>query len=202
MDAKNVTAAKPKVGGAVWRAPLGTALPTDAKTELDAAFKSLGYISSDGLTNANSPSNENTSAWGGDTVLNLMTERPYTFQYTLIEAMNPEVLKTVYGDENVTGTLETGITIKAGSSELPFSCYVVDMVLKGGAKKRIVLPCATVTAVGDIVYSGSSAVGYQTTLTAIADTTGFTHYEYILGAAASPQETAQSATENAKEVQA
>ena len=44
MDAKNVTAAKPKVGGAVWRAPLGTALPTDAKTELDAAFKSLGYI--------------------------------------------------------------------------------------------------------------------------------------------------------------
>ena len=27
MDAKNVTAAKPKVGGAVWRAPLGTALP-------------------------------------------------------------------------------------------------------------------------------------------------------------------------------
>ena len=178
MDAKNVTAAKPKVGGAVWRAPLGTALPTDAKTELDAAFKSLGYISSDGLTNANSPSNENTSAWGGDTVLNLMTERPDTFQYTLIEAMNPEVLKTVYGDENVTGTLETGITIKAGSSELPFSCYVVDMVLKGGAKKRIVLPCATVTAVGDIVYSGSSAVGYQTTLTAIADTTGFTHYEY------------------------
>lgn len=88
MDAKNVTAAKPKVGGAVWRAPLGTALPTDAKTELDAAFKSLGYISRDGLTNANSPSNENTSAWGGDTVLNLMTERPDTFQYTLIEAMN------------------------------------------------------------------------------------------------------------------
>lgn len=85
MDAKNVTAAKPKVGGAVWRAPLGTALPTDAKTELDAAFKSLGYISRDGLTNANSPSNENTSAWGGDTVLNLMTERPDTFQYTLID---------------------------------------------------------------------------------------------------------------------
>lgn len=38
-NAKNVTAAKPKVGGAVHRAPLGTPLPTDAKAELDKAFE-------------------------------------------------------------------------------------------------------------------------------------------------------------------
>ena len=35
MNAKNVTAAKPKVGGAVWRAPLGTTLPKDAKSDLE-----------------------------------------------------------------------------------------------------------------------------------------------------------------------
>ena len=40
-DAKLVTVSKPKVGGAVWRAPLGTTLPTDATTALDKAFKSL-----------------------------------------------------------------------------------------------------------------------------------------------------------------
>jgi len=39
MNAKNVTAAKPKVGGAIWCAPLGTALPTDAKSELDPEFR-------------------------------------------------------------------------------------------------------------------------------------------------------------------
>lgn len=197
-NAKHVTAAKPKVGGAVWRAPLGTALPTDAKAELDEAFKSLGYISSDGLTNSNSPSNENTSAWGGDTVLSLMTERPDTFQFTLIEAMEPEVLKIVYGDENVTGTLETGIAIKAGAEELPFGIYVVDMVLKGGVKKRIVIPCATVTAVGDITYAGSSAVGYQTTLTAIADAAGYTHYEYLIDKTS----VSMKAAEGGKEVKA
>lgn len=40
-DAKNVSASKPKVGGAIFRAPLGTELPKDTETELNAAFKEL-----------------------------------------------------------------------------------------------------------------------------------------------------------------
>ena len=118
--AKNVTAAKPKVGGAVWRAPAGSKLPKNAVEALDTAFKSLGYISEDGLTNANSPSSEDTSAWGGDTVLSTQGEKPDTFKFTLIEAMNPDALAAVYGDNNVSGTLETGITVKASADDLPF----------------------------------------------------------------------------------
>ena len=37
----NVTAAKPKTSGAVATAPLGTTLPTNAKTQLDEKFKTL-----------------------------------------------------------------------------------------------------------------------------------------------------------------
>lgn len=48
-DAKNVSTPKPKVGGAIFSAPLGTTLPTDATTALNVAFKGLGYVSEDDI---------------------------------------------------------------------------------------------------------------------------------------------------------
>src|SRR5690625_4525076 len=178
-NAANVSTAKPKVGGAVYSAPLGTTLPLDAATELDDAFKSLGYISDDGLTNENSPESENIKAWGGDTVASVQTSKDDTFTYTLIEATNVNVLKEVYGQDNVTGTLDTGITIKANAKELEEHCLIIDMILKGGNLKRIVIPNGKVSEVGEISYADADAIGYETTIQAIPDEEGNTHYEYI-----------------------
>ncbi|WP_461223842.1 phage tail tube protein [Lacticaseibacillus suihuaensis] len=189
-DTNNVSTAKPKVGGAIYSAPAGTTLPTDAIAALSSEFKSLGYVSDDGLTNKNTPSSDKIAAWGGDTVAVVQKEKTDEFTYTLIEALNIDVLKEVYGEGNVTGTLDTGIKIKANATELPAHVLVVDMILKQGNLKRIVIPAGQVSELGEVKYGDEDAVGYETTLTALPDASGNSHYEYInKPGAAAPTET-------------
>ena len=181
-EVTNVTAGKAKVGGAVSRAPLGTTLPTTASAALGDAFANLGYISDTGLVNSGAITNTAIKAWGGDTVLNIQTDKADTFQFTLIEALNIDVLKTIFGDENVSGTLATGITVNVNSDEQEDAAWVVDMAMRNGAVKRIVIPVGKITAIGDVTYSDNAAVGYQVTVSAQPDSAGNTHYEYILKA--------------------
>jgi len=174
----NVTTGKPKVAGAVFAAPLGTTLPTDATTALGTAFKELGYVSEDGVANNNTPESENVKAWGGDTVLVLQTEKNDEWTLTLIEALNPEVLKVVYGDANVTEGTGT-ITVNASSAQLPDKVYVIEMSMKGGALKRVVIPTGSISELGEVVYKDDEAVGYELTITALPNASGVTHFEYI-----------------------
>lgn len=178
-NALAVTVGKPKIGGAVFRAPIGTTLPTDATTALAAAFEGMGYVSDDGVTNGNDMTIENINAWGGDNVLNVLTEKRDTWKMVLIEAMNTEVLKTAYGDTNVSGTLATGIAVTVNNKPQGAHSYVIDMIYNNNAVKRVVLPYATVTELAEIVYADGEAVGYDVTLSCTPDAAGNTHYEYI-----------------------
>lgn len=181
-DSSNVTVGKPKKGGAIFYAPLGTTLPTNALDDLADEFVNVGYISEDGLTNSNSPESSDLKAWGGDTVLSMQTAKPDSFKFKIIEAKSADALAYIYGADNVSGDLETGITVVASTADMDYMSLVIDMELRGGILKRIVIPTCKITAVEDIVYKDSDAVGYGTTITATPDLSGNTHYEYILNA--------------------
>lgn len=178
--ASNVAAGKPKTTGSIYRAPLGTELPTDATTALASAYICAGYVSDAGVVNSKTREAAEIKAWGGDTVLNPQTSKKDTFKFTLIESKNTEVLKIVHGDANVTGALKTGLTLTENSNELDAAVYIIDMILNG-TFKRIVIPNGQPTEIGDVEYKDDSAVAYPVTLTAYphAGYNGATHKEFL-----------------------
>lgn len=174
-----VSVGKPNVSGAVYTAVAGTTLPVTANESLAAAFKHLGYVSDAGLTNSNALNSEAIKAWGGDTVYMLHSDVTDTFQFVLLESANTDVLSVFYGSGNVSGTLSSGVTVKANKTDPVNAEWVFDIVLSDGVLKRIVLPNAVVSERGDVVYSDTEAIGYDVTLTAFPDSQGNTHYEYL-----------------------
>ena len=178
--AANVSTGKPAVAGSIFCAAAGTTLPTSAVATLATTFKALGYVSEDGLTNAQSFDSESIKAWGGDTVATLENNKEDTFKFALLETLNVEVMKAVNEDDNVTGSaLSTGFSIKANAKEHTPRAWVFDMILKGNVLKRICVPSAAITEIGEIVYKDDEAIMYEVTITATPDSAGNTHYEYI-----------------------
>lgn len=176
-----VTAAKPAVGGAIHVAALGTTLPVTASEALAGAFVSLGYASDSGVTRTVEQDTEVVKAWGGDVVLVLENGKTETFAFSMLDAHSVAALKVLNGDGNVTGTaLATGISVVSNNDEKGGHVYVLDMIEKDSTLHRIVIPNGIVSAVEDITYVDSEPVAYGVTITAVADNSGNTVYEYFL----------------------
>lgn len=181
-----VTAAKPKVGGAISTAPLNTTLPTTADGDLDNAFEALGYVSDSGLVRSVDMDTSVIKAWGGDVVLVLDNGKTETFQFSMLDVTSVAVLKLTNGDDNVTGTaLASGIAVKSNNAEKVGHAFVVDMIEQGNTLHRIVIPHGVITEMEDINYVDNDALAYGVTITAIADSEGNTAYEYLKTAASS-----------------
>lgn len=187
-----VTVGKPKINGAIFRAPVGTPYPTPAAEtplayataaleELDSAFECMGYVSSDGMKNANSKKSTEIRAWGGQVVLAPMTEHTDTFGGTFIESLNDVVQKAVNGDGNVSGSMALGgMKVTIDSEDDVEHVYVIDMTITGGAKKRIVIPYGKISEVGEITYKDDTVVGYPLTIMCLPNPADEkNHYEYV-----------------------
>jgi hypothetical protein len=175
-DISKIAVGKPKTGGALYYAPKGTAVPTDATTALGNTFIACGYISEDGMTHEITRDSEDIKAWGGDTVLTTQTEYSEKFTFALLETLDANVKKLVFGDSNVTESNDV-ITAISNATELPEHAMVIEMV-QGTKAVRRVIPCAKVSEIGEITYVDGEPVAYELTVTALPDASGNTSYEY------------------------
>lgn len=183
---KNVSLGKPMVAGVAYRAPAGTALPADATSDLNDAFACVGFIGSDGITNATDTDTTTETDMGGVTVINEISSYAETYQFVMIETKK-ESLQARYGDANVTeqeDKISVSHTMPTGES----SEWVFEILMTGNRVKRIVIPDATPSEFGDITYNSTTVIGYDVTWAANPDDRidGATSKEYIapLGSAA------------------
>lgn len=189
QSSANVTFSKPGTSanksGYIWVAPLGTAAPTDAISELDGAFVGLGYLSEDGLVEpAAYEAGDAIVAAGGDTVAQADPTFSKTWTGTCIEALNEDLIKVAYGSANVTVNAATTskdgtITVKEQASELEHHVIVIDEVLKGGRKRRSVMADATFLITGDISHVHTALVNFEFTINAYPTATQPAQTQYI-----------------------
>lgn len=179
-NSAKVSTGKPKVEGAVHRAALSSTLvlPSDATTALANDFAPLGYISEDGVSETTNKSSSDIKAWGGDVVDVVQTETGKTWKLKLIESMNVDVLKTVFGDDNVSET-SGKISISENCADLDFAAWVIETIMKGGRAQRIVIPMGKIISIAEIVYKDNEAIGYEVEIKAVPDASGNYDYKYI-----------------------
>lgn len=172
----NVSSAKGVKGGYIFSAPEGTTLPTDIKTQLDPAFKCLGFISEDGYVEAVDEDADDINDMNGDVMDSTNSNRVESAQLTLAE-IKAETLKRQYGSDNVTD--EGGIiTVKHNADSHDVFAYVLELVLKNGRRWRKVVPKGKSSELDDLTIASSELCQRALTMKYLTDERGNTCYDY------------------------
>lgn len=182
-DSANVTIASPRPGGVgvFYRGVLGSTLPTNASTDLETLapgiYKDHGFLGEEGLVVTTTRDTTDHKAFGGDTVATSQDNYDWMVKVILLEDGNLEVLRTTFGDDNVTdiGGL---ITVKHNKIKLPRSVFVLDTVSDNGMLKRQVIPVGQVVNIGDITYVHTNLVRYELDVKAYPNAAGDNVIEY------------------------
>lgn len=184
-NGSRVAASRPKVGGGVYWAPLGSTLPTDATTDLDAAFVCLGPVSEDGVQPSRDTSVERVREWDGSTLATLLSDENRAFEFTLLGAHDEDALSFVHGAANVTVTAavtgatpsNTKLAVTDKGGQLAKGVLVLEMT-HAGAKQRKVVPVAQPNVTGENAYVPGGLRGWTVSVEAEKDDSGNFSLEY------------------------
>jgi hypothetical protein len=168
-------------GSLAWFAPLGTTLPTSTATALNAAFLDAGWVSSDGLSQKVSESNNDIPAYGTIVpVRTLTTSSKRTFDLTFLESNTTSL--AVYNRlalNAITVATDGSFSFDTGAPSAQQYAAVFD-IIDGNNHVRAVAPIVQNTGPGDLNVKAGEAIAYPVQLTAFPDTSGVAIYWYYL----------------------
>ena len=169
--------------GGILSAPLSTTRPTDAVTALPAGFVKKGYVGEDGVTKTVDKTDEKVRAWGGSTVKIVRQEHSVSYSWTFLESGNAEVLKAIYGADNVIitpATVDHGaqIEVRETGQMLPRESWLMEMK-DGGTAIREYVPDGQLAVSGDVQFVHSNVISYTVTLEAFPDANGVKSYSWM-----------------------
>lgn len=174
------------VEGAVYIAPVGTAVPSDPYAAWGAGWIDLGYASEDGLTEALNEDRQEFKGWGYNAAIRTqVTNRTSTFKIAL-QQTSAHTLSLFYnvdlGDMTSSGTGATQYLAfnEPQTSEPMYYALGMD-VLDGDYPKRIIVARAEVTEKSEITHKPDETVKYDLTFTALAAGAGGAAISWMFG---------------------
>lgn len=165
--------------GAIFVAPFGTTVPTDANSPLDAAFKCLGYVTDDGISEPNAyDAGDDTNAYGGDKVFTGDPTYSFSLSGAFLEVRNLTLLKTLYNEENVGSNTKGDIVIHKRSITPKHRVFVYEERLTGGYRQRNVVGDGTMVISDDITHATTDPMSISWTLNGYPDANGDSSVAY------------------------
>lgn len=158
----NVSAARGVKGGYFFIAPVGTELPSDYSTPLPAAYKCLGFISSDGYEESVDEDSDELTDINGDVMDETTSKRVESAAVTLAE-IKAQTLAAMYGDENVSDK-DGMITVRHNGNSHPTFVYALELLLKDNRKWRKVVPLGKSSELDSLKIAASELASRQLTI--------------------------------------
>lgn len=171
IDNNLVTVGQPATGGCVFISfDTSVTMPSDASSAISTFkdFESLGDVSENGFTEANSRTKNKFKDWNGDVVLTSISDEENTYKIEFIEINRPTVAKLRYGVDNVEAGTDGSVShIKGVLGTDQQVSLVIEELESNGYKRRTIIPVATIDSFDDVAHQKGSLLVYGMTFTAI-----------------------------------
>lgn len=157
----------------------GAVLPADESVALNAAFKSIGLVTTDGASVSTATNSNDVSSFGSFVpTRTIITSEIQTVHFVAQETN--KVTAAVKTRQALSAVTVTGgkMALTRGAARDALYAIVVDAV-DGTSHIRKVYPRTRLTALGDQTISFAAELLYDFTFTAYLDSTGNSEYEYV-----------------------